>query len=121
MAPVRNPYNPGAGSRPPFLVGRDGELEAFDIAVQRLSIGRPAKSQMLTGLRGVGKTVLLREFGQIARGHGWVTEHIEATDDLDFVHAISVQVFGCPAVSACLSPFKPYFDDITDVADMVPV
>lgn len=44
---------------------------------------------MLTGLRGVGKTVLLREFGQIARSHGWVTEHIEATDDLDFVHAIS--------------------------------
>ncbi len=89
MDPVRNPYHPGAGSRPPFLVGRDGELASFDTAVQRLAIGKPAKSQLLTGLRGVGKTVLLREFAEIARGHGWVTEHIEATEDLDFVYAVS--------------------------------
>lgn len=68
--PVRNPYNPGAGSPPPALVGRNSELEAFDIAVQRLAIGRSAKSLMLTGLRGVGKTVLLIEFGKIAKGHG---------------------------------------------------
>ena len=52
MDPVRNPYSPGAGSPPPALVGRNTELEAFDIAVQRLGIGRSAKSLMLTGLRG---------------------------------------------------------------------
>ncbi len=68
MDPVRNPYSPGAGSLPPELAGRDRELEAFDIAVQRLTLGRSAKSQLLTGPRGVGKTVLLREFGRLAAG-----------------------------------------------------
>ena len=56
MDSVRNPYNPGDGAPPPALVGRDRELEEFDIAVQRLGLGRSARSSMLTGLRGVGKT-----------------------------------------------------------------
>ena len=58
MDQIRNPYSPGAGDPPPDLVGRDREMESVDIAVQRLMIGRSAKSQLLTGLRGVGKTVL---------------------------------------------------------------
>ena len=92
MDPVRNPYSPGAGSPPPALVGRDEELEAFDIAVQRFGLGKPAKSLMLTGLRGVGKTVLLRQFGQMAKGHGWVHQHIEATEDLKFPEAMAMLV-----------------------------
>lgn len=92
MDPVRNPYNPGAGSPPQALVGRDRELELFDVAVQRLALGRSAKSQLLTGLRGVGKTVLLREFGRIAAGHNWIHEQIEATEDLHFEEAISMLV-----------------------------
>ena len=92
MDPVRNPYSPGAASPPPALVGRDEELEAFDIAVQRFGLGKPAKSLMLTGLRGVGKTVLLREFGQIAKGHGWVHQHLEATEDLKFAEAMAMLV-----------------------------
>lgn len=92
MDPVRNPYSPGAGSPPPALVGRDRELETFDIAVQRLTLGRSAKSQLLTGLRGTGKTVLLREFGRIAGHHDWVHEKIEATEDLAFVEGISILV-----------------------------
>lgn len=92
MDPVRNPYSPGAGSPPPALVGRDRELETFDIAVQRLTLGRSAKSQLLTGLRGTGKTVLLREFGRIAGRHDWVHEKIEATEDLAFVEGISILV-----------------------------
>lgn len=92
MDPVRNPYSPGAGSPPPALVGRDTELEAFDIAVQRLGIGRSAKSLMLTGLRGVGKTVLLREFGRIGEQHGWVHQQIEATEDLQFPEAMAMLV-----------------------------
>lgn len=92
MDPVRNPYSPGAGSPPPALVGRDRELETFDIAVQRLTLGRSAKSQLLTGLRGTGKTVLLREFGRIAGRHDWVHEKIEATEDLAFVEGISLLV-----------------------------
>ena len=92
MDPVRNPYSPGAGSPPPALVGRDRELEAFDIAIQRLTLGRSAKSRLLTGLRGVGKTVLLMEFGRIARSHNWVPQQIEATEDLAFVTGIALLV-----------------------------
>jgi len=55
-------------------------------------LGRPAKSQMLTGLRGVGKTVLLREFGRISRRHGWTHEQLEATEDLVFVEAMALLV-----------------------------
>lgn len=92
MDPVRNPYSPGAGTPPPALVGRDRELAAFEVAVQRLGLGRPAKSQLLTGLRGVGKTVLLREFGRTARAQGWVHEQLEATEDLDFTAGVSTLV-----------------------------
>ena len=74
---MRNPYSPGAGTRPPALVGRDREIEAMDVALQRLLLGRDGRSQMLTGLRGVGKTVLLNEFEQLADARGYFHEHIE--------------------------------------------
>jgi hypothetical protein len=80
MDPVDNPYNPGAGSRPPALVGRDGQLDKFAVTLQRLENGRGNRSMLLTGLRGVGKTVLLGEFGRIAAEHGWYHEAIEATE-----------------------------------------
>jgi hypothetical protein len=79
--PVRNPYSPGAGTRPPALVGRDREIEAMDVTLQRLLLGRDGRSQMLTGLRGVGKTVLLNEFEQLASGRGYFHEHIEVSED----------------------------------------
>jgi hypothetical protein len=79
--PVRNPYSPGAGTRPPALVGRDAEIEAMDVALQRLRLGRDGRSQMLTGLRGVGKTVMLNEFEQLAEGRGYFHEHIEVGED----------------------------------------
>ena len=78
---MRNPYAPGAGTRPPALVGRDREIEAMDIALQRLRLGRDGRSQMLTGLRGVGKTVLLNEFEQLADARGFFHEHIEVGED----------------------------------------
>jgi hypothetical protein len=81
--PVRNPYSPGAGTRPPALVGRDGEIEAMDIALQRLRLGRDGRSQMLTGLRGVGKTVMLNEFEQLADERGYFHEHVEVGEDGD--------------------------------------
>lgn len=89
MNPVSNPYSPGAGTPPPALVGRDTELREFRISLQRMSLGRSARSSMLTGLRGVGKTVLLNEFGEIAQGHNWIHHHIEATEDLKFPDAVS--------------------------------
>jgi hypothetical protein len=81
MDPVRNPYNPGAGTRPPALVGRDGEIAAMDVALQRMLRGSNGRSQMLTGLRGVGKTVLLNEFEDLAGGRGFFHEHIEVSED----------------------------------------
>jgi len=83
MDPVRNPYSPGAGTRPPALVGREREIEAMDISLQRLLAGRDGRSEMLTGLRGVGKTVLLNEFEQLAEGRGYFHEHIEISEDGD--------------------------------------
>jgi len=81
MDPVRNPYSPGAGTRPPALVGREREIEAMDIALQRLLLGRDGRSEMLTGLRGVGKTVLLNEFEHLADARGYFHEHIEVSED----------------------------------------
>src|SRR3954469_18889355 len=83
MDPVLNPYSPGAGTRPPALVGRDGEIDAMDVALQRLRRGRDGRSQMLTGLRGVGKTVMLNEFEQVAGGRGYFHEHVEVGEDGD--------------------------------------
>ena len=83
MDPVTNPYSPGAGTRPPALVGREREIDAMDVALQRLLRGRDGRSQMLTGLRGVGKTVLLNEYEQLAEGRGFFHEHFEVSEDGD--------------------------------------
>src|ERR1700730_10998484 len=83
MDAVRNPYSPGAGTRPPALVGRDNEIESMDVALQRLRLGRDGRSQMLTGLRGVGKTVMLNEFEQLADARGFFREHVEVGEDGD--------------------------------------
>ncbi|HEY0698257.1 MAG TPA: ATP-binding protein [Micromonospora sp.] len=81
MDPVRNPYAPGAGQRPPELAGRGRELEVFDIVCERIARGRPERSLMLTGLRGVGKTVLLNTLRSQAIGRHWGTGKIEARPD----------------------------------------
>ena len=94
MDPISNPYSPGAGKRPPALAGRDDQIAAFDVAVRRLAVGRSDRSQMLTGLRGVGKTVLLREYRDIAAGHGWVSQSLEASDDSPFVRQIAAVAQG---------------------------
>jgi hypothetical protein len=79
--PVRNPYAPGAGQRPPELAGRGRELEVFDIVLERIARGRPERSLMLTGLRGVGKTVLLNTLRSQAINRLWGTGKIEARPD----------------------------------------
>ena len=81
MDQVLNPYTPGSGARPHELAGRATEVQELDVALQRLLIGRSAKSQLLTGLHGVGKTVLLSEFGRMAARRGFIHEHIEVGDD----------------------------------------
>ena len=92
MDPVRNPYSPGAGAPPPALAGRDAVLADFEVAVQRLSLGRHANSVVLTGLCGVGKTVLLREFERIAAQHRWITRAVEAGVEVPFVEDLGMAV-----------------------------
>jgi hypothetical protein len=76
--PVRNPYAPGAGQRPPELTGRDREISQFEVVLERVARGRPERSMVLTGLRGVGKTVLLNTFRSMAMQRLWGTGKIEA-------------------------------------------
>ena len=64
----------------------------MSIAIQRLSLGRFERSMLLMGLRGVGKTVLLNEFGKRALAEGWVHQHLEATDEIRIARAIAVLV-----------------------------
>jgi len=75
--PVRNPFAPGAGQRPPELAGRERELTAFDVLLERVSRGRPERSLVLTGLRGVGKTVMLGELRSRALHRGWASGKVE--------------------------------------------
>jgi DNA polymerase III delta prime subunit len=79
--PIRNPYAPGAGQRPPELAGRDEQLRAFDVVLERVSHGRPERSLVLTGLRGVGKTVLLNALRSSAVRRHWGTGKFEARPD----------------------------------------
>ena len=72
MDPRHNPYAPGAGTRPPALTGRDGEIEAYEVLLDRLKEGIAGQSMIVTGLRGVGKTVLLNAFEDIAIDRGWI-------------------------------------------------
>jgi hypothetical protein len=79
--PVRNPYAPGAGQRPPELAGRDRELRQFEVTLERLAAGRPERSMVLSGLRGVGKTVLLNALRSLAVKRAWGTGKLEARPD----------------------------------------
>ncbi len=78
MNPIENPFSPGAGSPPPELVGRDPVLEQARILLGRVKQKRSEKSLLLTGLRGVGKTVLLNEIERRAKEQGYKTVVVEA-------------------------------------------
>lgn len=84
MLPHDNPYTPNAGARPPALVGRDPQLQAFEVLLDRLRRGHTEQSMLITGLRGVGKTVLLGAFEDRARSREWTTIEAEITKNVDF-------------------------------------
>jgi len=92
--PRRNPYSPNAGARPPVLVGRESELEDFDVLLHRLAAGHTEKSLIVVGLRGVGKTVLLGEFHQLAIKQHWRVVEIEAAkwDDGEFRRRLAIEL-----------------------------
>ncbi len=81
MDSVRNPYTPGAGTPPPELAGRDELRERVRVAIERLKLGLPAKSVLMVGLRGVGKTVLLDQMCDDAGTGGAHTVRIEAPEN----------------------------------------
>jgi hypothetical protein len=81
MDPITNPFSPGAGAPPPELVGRDPLLEQARILLGRVKQKRPEKSLLLTGLRGVGKTVLLNEIERMAKKDGYQSILLEAHEE----------------------------------------
>ncbi|QHK22534.1 AAA family ATPase (plasmid) [Pseudarthrobacter psychrotolerans] len=78
MHPELNPYNPGSGAQPMHLAGRDSEIAAFDLLIVRTKKHLQSRPMVLSGLRGVGKTVLLRRLKGLADHHGWITIKFEA-------------------------------------------
>jgi len=84
MEPRDNPYTPNAGAQPPALVGRDAEVDAFDVLLTRLERGATEQSMIITGLRGVGKTVLLGVFREKADERRWATVEAEITKNSEF-------------------------------------
>ncbi|TFD07716.1 AAA family ATPase [Cryobacterium sp. TMT1-66-1] len=79
MENIDNPYTPNAGAAPEILIGRDAHTEAFETLLKRLSRGRSEQSMIITGLRGVGKTVLLNRFVEIAIASKWEVIELEAS------------------------------------------
>jgi AAA ATPase domain len=91
-----NPYSPGVGTRPPFLAGRDKEIRLFE----QLLVGYPEKRRNLrvTGLRGVGKTVLLKEYERIARERDWIVVRrdwsMRLCEEADFATTVAEHLRG---------------------------
>lgn len=92
MDELANPYRPGAGTPPPALLGRDELLNRFGITVRRAVAGRPGKSLMPIGLRGVGKTVLLNRFREIAEQEGLKVGMIEAPESGNFPSLLAARL-----------------------------
>lgn len=86
---ARNPYTPDMGARPPFLAGRDSELGYFGEMLNQLGAGGTQKHLILTGLRGVGKTVLLNEFEARCDAAGWPGEARELADGSRIGHVVA--------------------------------
>ncbi|MBZ2197980.1 ATP-binding protein [Occultella gossypii] len=94
MDPILNPYTPNAGAEPEALVGRDDQLQSFDVLLQRLIRGRAEQSMIITGLRGVGKTVLLGQFRTKSLQASWSVVEYEVSkhDDTGFRTDIALRL-----------------------------
>ena len=94
MRALTNPYTPNAGAEPQAVVGRDDQLESFDLLLARIQRGRTEQSMIITGLRGVGKTVLLGQFRTKALEHDWVVVELEVSkhDENEFRRSVSARL-----------------------------
>jgi AAA ATPase domain len=88
MDAVKNPYTPGAGTPPQELAGRDLIIEEARVNLERTKLSRSAQPMVLVGLRGVGKTVLLRELWKKADSDGITAVFIEARENTDFMRVL---------------------------------
>jgi len=86
--PVANPYAPGAGTPPPALVGRDETIATADVALRRLRSARASQHMLITGLRGVGKTVLLGKLASVAEHIGYRVIRVEALGGDDTIRSV---------------------------------
>jgi hypothetical protein len=138
MDPLKNPFSPGAGSPPPELVGRNAVLDQARILLGRIQQKKAEKSLMLTGLRGVGKTVLLNEIERMAVKEGYRTAAMEAHEDkplgvliapylrsllfeLDrLAGAVEKVKRGLAVLRSFVGGLKVKFDDITFGLDIEP-
>lgn len=94
MDPVRNPYTPNAGAEPQVLVGREDQLASFDLLLKRIQRGMTEQSMLVTGLRGVGKTVLLGQFRAASLAQNWVPVELEVSkhDDSQFRREVATRL-----------------------------
>ncbi|HKK18516.1 MAG TPA: ATP-binding protein [Opitutales bacterium] len=138
MDPIQNPFSPGAGSPPPELVGREDVLKQAEILLARIRRGRSEKSLLLTGLRGVGKTVLLSEMNRMAEQAAYTTVFIEAHEEKSLAALIAPQFRsllykldrmegtkesirrGLAVLKSFISSVKVIFDDIPIGLDINP-
>jgi hypothetical protein len=112
---LTNPYTPNAGAEPLAVVGRDDQLQSFDLLLARIERGRTEQSMIMTGLRGVGKTVLLGQFRLKALERQWVVLELEVRkhDDTDFRRDIATRL---RAALLELSPKARWTDRFTHAA-----
>ncbi|MGI9322959.1 MAG: AAA family ATPase [Pseudomonadales bacterium] len=138
MNPVNNPFAPGAGTQPPELAGRDYIISNARTALQRVAAGRHAKSQILQGLRGTGKTVLLNKVKHLAEANACMVAFIEAPEDGTLASLLYPQVHqvlrrlsalentkaqahrAMRALKSFASAFKVSMGDITIAVDAEP-
>jgi len=92
MDPLSNPYRPGAGTNPPALIGRNDLIDRFGISMRRTLAGKPGKSMIPIGLRGVGKTVLVNRFVEISANEGFEVVYIEAPERGDFAILLAAKL-----------------------------
>lgn len=107
MEAFKNPYRPGAGTKPLTLAGREREIEKARNLLLSVKYGAPQRSLMLYGLRGVGKTVLLNEMESIADREGYLTEHLEMSENDDFRRVIAKS---CRKVLLSISKVEKFKD-----------
>ena len=120
MDPRLNPYAPGAGAPPPELAGRDDIIERAAVALDRIRAGRTARSVVLYGLRGVGKTVLLQRIRANALTNGFVPVSIEAPEERSLpsllVPALRSTLIGLSRSKAAKNALKKAFGALASFA-----